>query len=254
MIDRLAEARARIEANDHQRRQLFADITHELATPLTSIRGYAETLLNPDVATSPEERERFLRGIRAEAERLDRLTRDIFELARLEAAATRLQPEPLDWAALCRNTLERFDPRIRGAGLRASWRGPLQEAWIEADGHRMVQVLENLLTNAIRYVPPGGSIDLCLESDGSGAYRLTVEDDGPGLPAESLPRLFERFYRAPRSQAGRANGNAEGSGLGLAIVSAIVSQHGGSVEARAREPRGLSISVVIPRRVSGAPR
>jgi len=248
MIDRLAEARARIEANDRQRRQLFADITHELATPLTSIRGNAETLLDPAVPLTPEERERYLRGIREEARRLDRLTRDLFELARLEAGASRLSPEPLDWAALCRNTIERFQPRFREAGLALTWYGPPGEAWVEADGHRLEQVLENLLGNALRYVPAGGTVAVRLASyeDGETRYKLVVEDDGPGIPGTDLPHLFERFYRAPSARAVRMNGLADGSGLGLAIVREIVERHGGAVSASTREPQGLSIVVALP--------
>src|SRR5207245_10875504 len=131
-----------------QRRQRFADITHELVTPLTSIRGYAETLLDPHVTVSAPERSRYVHGVLDEARRLDRLIRDLFELARLEAGATPLVKERLDWAALCRNTIARFEPRFRGAGLKAVWGDSLEEAWIEADGHRIEEVLDNLLVNA----------------------------------------------------------------------------------------------------------
>ncbi|HKW51238.1 MAG TPA: HAMP domain-containing sensor histidine kinase, partial [Candidatus Eisenbacteria bacterium] len=108
MTERLAEARAQLEENERQRRRLFADITHELATPLTSIRGTAETMLNPEVSLSEQERTGYVRGVLEEARRLDRLTRDLFDLARLEAGASPLQLETLDWTALCRNTSERF--------------------------------------------------------------------------------------------------------------------------------------------------
>jgi signal transduction histidine kinase len=253
MTDRLASARARLEENERQRRQLFADITHELATPLTSIRGNAETLLDPAIPLTPEERDRYLRGIREEARRLDRLTRDLFDLARLEAGASRLAPEPLDWAALCRNTIERFQPRFQNAGLALEWRGPEREAWIEADGHRLEQVLENLLANALRYVPSGGRVDVGLASlDGTDHFELRVEDDGPGIEASDLPELFERFYRAPGAKPARGQDQLDGSGLGLAIVRAIAEQHGGSVAAATRIPHGLSISVTLPLRPTTA--
>ncbi|HEU4725477.1 MAG TPA: ATP-binding protein [Candidatus Eisenbacteria bacterium] len=253
MTDRLATARARIEANDRQRRQLFADITHELATPLTSIRGNAETLLDPAVPLTPEERDLYLRGIREEARRLDRLTRDLFDLARLEAGASRLAPESLDWAALCRNTIERFQPRFRDAGLTLEWRGPEHEAWIEADGHRLEQVLENLLANALRYVPAGGRVAVGLTSfSGGQRYQLVVEDDGPGIAAADLPQLFERFYRAPSVREARTQEQLDGSGLGLAIVRAIAEQHGGTATASARAPHGLSIAITLPLRPGGA--
>jgi signal transduction histidine kinase len=248
MTDGLASARAQIEATDLQRRQLFADITHELATPLTSIRGAAETLLDPHVPMSGEERTRYMRGMLEESDRLDRLTRDLFELARLEAGSVPLTRERLDWTALCRNTIDRFLPRFEKAGLRLSWRPTVDHAWIDADGHRIVQVLENLLVNALRYVPSGGCVSLELARASSASsdhrYRLIVSDDGPGVPAEDLPHVFERFYRG----AERGGSRDVGSGLGLAIVREIVARHGGTVRASARAPHGLTIEIELPGR------
>jgi signal transduction histidine kinase len=243
MTERLAEARALLEENERQRRRLFADITHELATPLTSIRGAAETMLNPKVPLSDEERVGYVRGVLEEAGRLDRLTRDLFDLARLEAGASPLQLEPLDWAALCRNTSERFAPRFRAAGLKLEWRDSVDRAPVVADGHRLEQVLENLLGNALRYVPKGGTVSLALGPAGDGRFRLSVTDDGPGISPDDLPHVFERFYRAPGARGSR---DENGSGLGLAIVREIVERHGGSARAETRSPRGLTIIVELP--------
>ena len=250
MTERLLDARTRVEDAEQQRRQLFADITHELATPLTSIRGYAETLLDPGVSVSDEERGRYVRGVLEESRRLDRLIRDLFELARLEAGAAPLTLESLDWAALCRNTTARFEPRFREAGLRLLWRDSADQAWIEADGHRLEQVLENLLANALRYVPSGGTIELALTRvpGHDDRFRLTVGDDGPGLPAEDLTHAFERFYRAAGARVAGAARDDGGSGLGLAIVREIVERHGGSVRAETREPHGLAIVIELPAR------
>lgn len=247
MTERLAEARARVEETDRQRRQLFADITHELATPLTSIRGYAETLLDPAVPVSQEERVRYVRGVLEEAQRLDHLTSDLFDLARLEGGATSLNKEPLDWAELCRNTVERFEPRFRDAGLRLAWRERPAAAWVTADGHRLVQVLENLLVNALRYVPSGGSVELALTVLGrpEPRYRLVVSDDGPGLPPEQLAHVFERFFRGGTARRDGADA-VESSGLGLAIVREIVERHGGNVGAEGRLPHGLVIRIDLP--------
>jgi signal transduction histidine kinase len=248
MTGRLAEARVRVEETEQQRRQLFADITHELATPLTSIRGYAETLLDPAVSVSSDERTRYLRGVLEESRRLDRLIRDLFELARLEAGASALTLEPLDWAALCRNTVARFEPRFRDAGLRLLWLESAEPAWIEADGHRMEQVLENLLANALRYVPSEGTVELALTPvpGHAGRFRLTVSDDGPGLSPDDLSHAFERFYRAAGVRVAGAARDSGGSGLGLAIVREIVERHGGTVNAEKREPHGLAIIIELP--------
>ena len=250
MTERLLEARTRVETTEQQRRQLFADITHELATPLTSIRGYAETLLDPGVSVSEDERSRYVRGVLEESRRLDRLIRDLFELARLEAGASPLALEPLDWAALCRNTTERFEPRFRDAGLILRWLAPPAEAWVQADGHRLEQVLENLLANALRYVPAGGVVELTLgpAPGPAGRFRLVVGDDGPGLPPDERAHIFERFYPATGARGAGASRDGGGSGLGLAIVREIVERHGGTVAASAREPRGLSIFIELPAR------
>src|SRR5258706_5081944 len=247
MTEPIAGALDLLEAPERRRRQLFADITPDLAAPLSSIRGYAETLLDPRVPVSEEERARYLSGVMDEARRLDRLIRDLFELARLEAGAAPLAREPLDWAALCRNTIERFAPRFRDARLALAWRPGLEEAWIEADGHRIEEVLENLLANALRYVPPGGSVEVALGrvSGGESRFALTVGDDGPGLAPEELPHVFERFYRGAGAQAA-GNPDDRGSGLGLPIVREIVERHGGRVHAEPRVPHGLAIVVELP--------
>jgi signal transduction histidine kinase len=253
MTERLAAARDQLTENELQRRQLFADITHELATPLTSIRGYAETLLDPGVPVSPEERTNYVRGLLDESRRMDLLIRDLFELARLEAGASPLSVERIDWSALCRNTIDRFEPRFRKAGLTLAWAGPAGPAWIMADGRRMEQVLENLMVNALRYVPRGGRVEARLDA-GTGPnpkHRLSVSDDGLGIPGEELPLLFRRFYRSTAT-ARRAGGepgagrDPGGSGLGLAIVHEIVERHGGTAHAESRSPRGLVIVIELP--------
>lgn len=239
MTESLSEARARIDADDRQRRQLLADISHELATPLTSIRGYAETLLDPRVPVSEGEEKTYLKHVLAGAERMDMLISDLFDLTRLEAGAIELATERLDWTDLCRHTLERFLPRFRDAGLTLEWSGPRDPAWVIADGRRLEQALDNLLVNALRYVPEGGTVELSLTAR-EGGFRLTVADDGPGIPPEALPHVFDRFYRADPARS------SEGSGLGLAIVQEILRRHGGAVRAEARSPRGTAFYLDLP--------
>ncbi|GAB4320362.1 MAG: hypothetical protein Kow0074_10630 [Candidatus Zixiibacteriota bacterium] len=240
MTERLAQSRDRVEQMDRQRRQLLADISHELSTPLTSIRGYAETLSNPEMPLSDEERRQYLANILDESERMGLLVNDLLELARLESGSAGLNTERLDWAALCRNIIERYRPKFERAGLHIEAPPADQEAWLTADGRRLEQMFENLLTNALRYVPSGGTVFVTLDTAVPGHHRLTVADDGPGFSDEDLPYVFDRFYRADPARSD------SGTGLGLAIVKEIAQQHGGSVSASNREPSGAVITIQLP--------
>ncbi|MFN8549566.1 MAG: HAMP domain-containing sensor histidine kinase, partial [Candidatus Eisenbacteria bacterium] len=230
-----------------QRRRFLADVTHELATPLTSILGYAQTLLDPQVSISSEEQSRYLGHIQSEASRMELLVREILDLARLEAGATALQLEAIDWTALCRNACARFESRFGESGLLLAWRGSTNSAWVRGDGRRLEQVIDNLLSNALRYVPRGGTIEVSMQVE-PGSATLRVEDDGPGFAGEDLPRLFDRFYRADAART------AGGVGLGLAIVREIVERHGGQVHASNRgtdlppneRRQGARLEVTLP--------
>jgi two-component system sensor histidine kinase ResE len=176
---------------------------------------------------------------------MDQLIKDLFDLARLEAGATPLSRERIDLAALSKNTIDRFEPRFHAAGLKVGWQRQDGDATIVADGRRMEQVVENLLTNELRYVPSGGNVEVTLGPTPDGRIRLEVSDDGHGIAPEDRERVFERFYRTVGARSD--GGEDKGSGLGLAIVREIVERHGGTVRAEARSPRGLSIIVELPR-------
>ena len=251
MAESLQAARTELEASSEQRRRLLADISHELATPLTSIRGYAETLLADDVPTTADEQSEYLEHVVDEARRMERLLGDLFELTRLEAGIGEFDPEPLDLGELCRHTLERFRKRFDEVGLTLRFEGHLVVSddssdgalRVIADGRRMEQVIENLLTNALRYVPggeSGGSQVTASVRREEGALVLEVADDGPGFPEEDLPHVFDRFYRSA------ATVKVAGTGLGLAIVQEIVLRHGGRVEAENGVNGGAVLRVVLP--------
>jgi signal transduction histidine kinase len=195
--------------------------------------------------SSAEDRTRYTRGVLEESRRLDRMIRDLFELSRLEAGATPLDRERLDWAALCKNTIERFAPRYASAHLSLTWQESVAEAWVDADGLRLEQVLDNLLVNALRYVPSGGHVMVQLTKPAAAPryWRLTVQDDGPGLSAEELSHVFERFYRGDQARGVEKSRDLGGSGLGLAIARQIVERHGGAVRARAASPDSRSRSI-----------
>lgn len=243
MTASLAEARQRILASDSQRRQLLADITHELATPLTTIRGYAETLLEPSMPISEAERDIYISDILHESKRMDLLINDLLELTRLEADAITLTRERLDLVALCRNMVTRFQSRFHDSGLALAFSEDAKEAWVDADGRRLEQVIENILLNAIRYVPQGGNVSVVVSRStalGLGAWQISVTDDGPGFESQDLPHVFDRFYRASNARS------TSGSGLGLAIVQEIVRRHGGQVRVENAQPHGARIVVDLP--------
>jgi signal transduction histidine kinase len=244
MSGRLEEARRRLEEAERQRRRFLADVTHELSTPLTSIRGYAETLLDPGVPTSADERQTYLRDIMDEARRMDLLIADLLDLARLEGAAADFEQVELNWVDLCREVVRRFQPFFADKEIRLQWQGgvePSQPVRVLADGRRLEQVLTNLLTNALRYVPTGGTVELALQIT-PGSALLSVDDNGPGFSTLDLPHVFDRFYRADPSRT------AGGTGLGLAIVREIVRGHGGTVQAENRPEGGARLLVALPRR------
>lgn len=243
MTETLAAARSTLRETDRQRRTLLADIGHELATPLTSIRGYVETMLDPAVPLTADERAGYLRDVLEESQRLDLLIGDLLDLARLESGTQALVFERLDWAALCRNTVRRFEARFRDAGLALEWDGIETGAWVNGDGRRLEQVAENLLVNALRYVPAGGAVSVSLVRDGAaagGRFRFRVADDGHGIDPADLPHLFERFYRAAAVRS------SSGSGLGLAIVREIVRRHDGDTRASQVDPHGAEFTVELP--------
>jgi signal transduction histidine kinase len=239
MTASLEAARDEVEAVEGERRQLLADISHDLATPLTAIRGYAETLLDPGVELSDDDRQRYLRDVLHASERMDRLLADLLELGRLEAGTIELAPVELDLTALARHSVDRLRPLFEREGLRLDWTGPDEAVEVHADGLRLEQVLDNLLGNALRHVPRGGRVEVGVRRE-AGRAVLTVTDDGPGFDPDDLSRVFDRFYRGDRSRS------TPGTGLGLAIVREIVERHEGAVRAENVAPRGARLVVELP--------
>jgi signal transduction histidine kinase len=201
--------------------RFLESVSHELRTPLTSIRGYAEAL--EEEAIVPAEAARV---IETEAGRLERLVADLLELARVGRADFAVRHEPVDLADVVRHAVERHVPRARELSVDLSG-GGTADSWVQGDEDRILQAVSNLIENALRLTPAGGTVEVRAEPG-----EITVRDSGPGLQAQDLPRAFERFYLHGRYQSERP----VGSGLGLAIVRELVTAMGGSVEASI--PRG----------------
>ena len=226
MAEDLSARAQALEASDRARRQLLADVSHELMTPLTAMRGYVETLGMPELKIDAATRERYLRIIDEETRRLERIIGDLLDLARLEGGGTALQRQPVEVAALFERVAERHERELQARGIRLDRKVDPKAEFIDGDPDRLEQALQNLAANALRYTPDGGRIALtATASDHS--VRITVLDNGPGIPADQLPLIFNRFHKVDAAR--KASG---GSGLGLSIVKAIIERHGGTIEAR----------------------
>lgn len=221
------------------RRDFVANVSHELRTPLASLRAMAETLRD-GALEDPQLADRFLGQILGEVDRMTRLVNDLLDLSALEAGVVRLRQEEVEAAELLQSVAQRFRDAAARKGVRLEVRpGP---ARVRGDRDRLEQALGNFVDNAVKYTPSGGRVELAVELHGDEVH-LVVEDTGPGIPPEHLPRVFERFYRADPSRS-RAEG---GTGLGLAIAKHVALAHGGRVEASNRPTGGARLSLVLPK-------
>lgn len=228
------------------RRELTANVSHELRTPLTSIKGFAETLLAGAWADEDTCR-RFLTIIDAEATRLMTLVDDLTALSRLESRAAPLTLAPVRLDVLAADAVSRLRPQAdrHRVSLDAAPGPPIT---VSADANRVMQVFTNLIDNAIHFTPEGGRIDVALRTEGADAVA-SVADTGRGIPADDLPRIFDRFYRVDRSRSREAGG----TGLGLAIAKHIVEAHGGRIAVSSRLGLGSVFSFTLPLVPVGVP-
>jgi signal transduction histidine kinase len=241
MADELGHRTNALETSDRLRRQLIADVSHELMTPLTAVLGHLETLTMDEVRLNDAQRLKQIEITAREARRLERLIGDLLAAARLEDRGIELNIEPIETRELFEQLAARheYDCRRRAIALRVRVE-PGADAF-DADPFRIDQVLENLMTNALRHTPDGGTIELSAAPTAAG-IALEISDSGEGIPSEHLPYIFDRFYKAAS-----AHGIASrGSGLGLSIVKAIVERHGGRVTAASTAGSGTSIRIEIP--------
>ena len=235
----LAARQAQLVEADRARRQLLADVSHELMTPLTAIRGYAETLGLTQFAPESKEGLRAVKVIQEEGERIERLVGDLLDLARFEAGGISLAQESVDVDDVFERVAERHaktaaDKQVmivvepRDEGLR-----------LVGDPMRIEQAVQNLAANALKHTPPGGVVRLSARRDPA-RVTLSVSDNGIGIPAEHLPHVFDRFYKADRSRS------QSGSGLGLSIVKAIIERHSGTVSVRSTPHVETVFEVSLP--------
>jgi signal transduction histidine kinase len=254
MADDLSTRASALAASDRARRQLLADVSHELMTPLAAIRGYTETLAMPELPLDPPTRQQYLGIIGDETQKLESLIGDLLDLARLEGGGGTLMIEEVPVRELFGRIADRHGPTLRARNITLERNVRPPDLTVEADAYKLEQALQNLAANAIRHTPDGGNLSLSAEivdTDQGFAASFTVKDSGPGILPEHLPHIFERFYKA---DAARTATTATGSGLGLSIVQAIVARHGGTVTAvnapasgAPSETSGAIFEIRIPR-------
>lgn len=227
--------------SETMQREFVANVSHELRTPITNVRSYAETLVDSG-SEMPEETVRdFLQVILSESDRMTKLVQDLLVLSRFDADEVEFRMERFDAADSVRRVYEAMRLDAGKHGLKVSAALPASPAWITGDRARIEQVIINLTTNAVRYTPEGGTIEMSA-SEADGEVRLCVRDTGIGIPAEDIPHIFERFYRVDKARS-RAMG---GTGLGLSITGEIVKRHGGRIEIESEPGVGTQMTVVLP--------
>lgn len=238
LIDNFNRMVERLEKSFNQTRQFSTDVSHELRTPLTVIRGQLEVALM--TATTEEQYREAIETALSHVERLSGMVRALLHLSQAESGQMALQKEIFDVAERTRAAGEQFRPLAESRGISIAYEG-VRRCLMFADPVQIERMLLNLVSNAIKYTEPGGSVYLLVREAG-GNVELTVRDTGVGIPKEALPHLFERFYRVRRE--GRDSN--EGFGLGLSFVSWIVHAHGGTIAVESEPGAGTTFRIVLP--------
>lgn len=243
--DQLRQVESDRDRLDAERRELTASISHDLRTPLGSIRAMAEALDDGVVSEAGEQRD-YYRQIRRETERLARMIDELFELAQIDAGALRLQLTSLPLQDVAAEVVEAMRPLAREAAIELRLEVDGDPPVASVDGARMERAIGNLVRNALEHTPPGRRVDVRVASE-PGGVQLAVHNDGPAIGEADLERVWERFYRGEPSRARDARAGADGAGLGLAIVKGIVETHGGSVTAASAAGDGTTFAIRLPR-------
>jgi signal transduction histidine kinase len=216
-------------------------VSHDLRSPLASIQGYLETLYIKDDALDPDERRRYVETALKNARRLNQLVSELFELSKLESQQVEPSPEPFLAAELVQDVVVQYQTQAEKQDVELEATLPDRHVRVEADIGLVERVLSNLIDNAIHYTPSGGRVEVGVENKIDGV-RLRVTDNGPGIPEDDLPHIFERFYRVDKSRD-RSSG---GAGLGLAIAYKIVELHGETLAVESTVGEGTTFYFRLP--------
>ena len=227
---------------EKMRSDFVANVSHELKTPVTSVRGFSETLMSGEV-TDEETTKQFLKIIYDESQRLDRLIRDLLNLSKIERQKMPLNLETLNMTALVHEVSVTLQGAVEEKRTRLVLPDPSKDVYLQGDEDRLRQIILNLVGNGINYTAEGGTVTVSLKENVE-KVRLIIKDDGIGIPEESLPRIFERFYRVDRARSRHSGG----TGLGLAIVKHLIESHHGEIEVESREGEGTTFTAILPKK------
>jgi two-component system phosphate regulon sensor histidine kinase PhoR len=222
------------------RRDFVANVSHELKTPLTSIRAYVDTLIDGGLQDE-ENNLRFLKKIEVHASRLAALITDLLSLSKIESGDAFSQHMRVDLGELVLGSYQRLGPLAEAKGQKYEIHRPLEPVYILGDTEAIHQIFDNLIDNAIKYTEGGGAIDISMEREGD-RVRVDVKDTGIGIPQEDLPRIFERFYRVDKARSRQVGG----TGLGLSIAKHLVQAMNGEIEVTSRGGVGSTFTVRFP--------
>jgi two-component system OmpR family sensor kinase len=240
MAHTIADQWGQLKDQDRLRRELVAQVSHDLRTPLAALHGYLETLQMKRGELSEAREQDYLKIALDQSTRLKHMVEDLFELAQLEARETQPVCEPMHLAELVQDVIQKFQLRAQQGGVTLDWQIPQDPPFVNADFSMIERVLDNLIGNALDHTPPGGRVRLSFEREAS-QVCVSVSDTGPGLAEDELLHLFDPFYRGRKT--GRDRGHA---GLGLAIARRMLELQGGSVSAKNNLEGGASFQFSLP--------
>ena len=241
MAERLEQSVTIIRGDRDRSRDFLADVSHELRTPIAALRTFNE-LLKEQAGADPDARAEFLESSGQQIDRLDWLAQNLLELSKLDSGLVLLDLRPEDLRAAVESSVEQAAGTAQRRGIRLAVHAPDSPIRIRHDPLRVGQVVTNLVGNALKFTPRGGSVDVTVRAHRDGG-QIEVRDSGVGIDAVELPRIFERFFRGSRANEARGSG----SGLGLAIVRSIVDMHAGQVSVESRLGAGSTFVVTLPR-------
>jgi hypothetical protein len=240
MAQRISDQLESLRRTDTTRREMIANVSHDLRTPLASLNGYLETLLIKGDSLTAAEQSNFIEIAARHSRQLGKLIEELFELAKLDSLETLLHCEPVALAELLQDVTHKFSLAAQQKQIKLECRCEHNLPYVAADIGLIVRALENLIENALRYTPSGGTISVEVTRD-TGHICVRVADTGCGIAEDELPRVFERFYRLEKSRT-----EDGGAGLGLAIVKRIVELHGSTIQAVSKPNAGTTFSFRLP--------